>query len=88
MGSREGRGGGFMERDEVVEYRKSRDAEKDDEWDEFGRKRRRKDNFSRSRRNSNNGSVNDDFKSEKSALESNNRSERELEEDEGDDDDR
>ncbi|CAG8535128.1 6296_t:CDS:10, partial [Dentiscutata erythropus] len=41
MGSREGRGGGFMERDEVVEYKKSRDAEKDEEWDEFGRKRRK-----------------------------------------------
>ncbi|CAG8554847.1 748_t:CDS:2 [Dentiscutata heterogama] len=41
MGSREGRGGGFMERDEVVEYKKSRDAEKDEEWDEFGRKRKK-----------------------------------------------
>ncbi|CAG8683130.1 594_t:CDS:10, partial [Racocetra persica] len=41
MGSREGRGGGFMERDEVIEYRRSRDAEKDEEWDEFGRKRKK-----------------------------------------------
>ncbi|CAG8788483.1 22445_t:CDS:2, partial [Gigaspora margarita] len=38
MGSREGRGGGFLERDEVVEYKKSRDAEKDEEWDEFDTK--------------------------------------------------
>ncbi|CAG8519286.1 11737_t:CDS:2 [Ambispora gerdemannii] len=42
LGSREGRGGGFLERDEVVEYRQSRDAEKDDEWDEFGRKKKKK----------------------------------------------
>ncbi|CAG8595947.1 3961_t:CDS:2 [Funneliformis mosseae] len=87
VGSREGRGGGFMERDEVVEYRKSRDAEKDDEWDEFGRKRKRKDNFLRGGGCSNNDSDNDDFKSEKSALESN-KSGDELEEEEGDDDDR
>ncbi|CAG8563344.1 1852_t:CDS:2 [Ambispora leptoticha] len=42
LGSREGRGGGFLERDEVIEYRQSRDAEKDDEWDEFGRKKKKK----------------------------------------------
>nr|CAG8573583.1 13563_t:CDS:2 [Entrophospora candida] len=35
LGTREGRGGGFLERDEVVEYKQSRSAEKDDEWDEF-----------------------------------------------------
>ncbi|GET02789.1 zinc finger Ran-binding domain-containing protein 2-like isoform X2 [Rhizophagus clarus] len=87
MGSREGRGGGFMERDEIVEYRKSRDAEKDDEWDDFGRKRKRRENSFRSGKYSHNGSVvNDDFKSEKSTLESN-KSGEELEED-GDDDDR
>ncbi|CAG8653495.1 7572_t:CDS:2, partial [Acaulospora morrowiae] len=45
MGSREGRGGGFMERDEVVEYRRSRDAEKDDEYDEFGRRRKKNRDF-------------------------------------------
>ncbi|CAG8469629.1 1488_t:CDS:10 [Diversispora eburnea] len=53
MGSREGRGGGFMERDEVVEYKKSRDAEKDDEYDEFGRKRKK----NRSASNNNYGNV-------------------------------
>src|SRR6185369_5426095 len=42
LGTREGRGGGFLERDEVVEYKQSRNAEKDDEWDEFGRKRKKK----------------------------------------------
>ena len=84
MGSREGRGGGFMERDEIVEYRKSRDAEKDDEWDEFGRKRRRKE---RGGVNSNGSDVNDDFRDEKSGLESN-KDREELEEEEGDDDDR
>lgn len=86
MGSREGRGGGFMERDEIVEYRKSRDAEKDDEWDDFGRKRKRRENSYRGGKHSRNGSVNNDFKSEKSALKSN-KSGEELEED-GDDDDR
>jgi hypothetical protein len=84
MGFREGRGGGFMERDEIVEYRKSRDAEKDDEWDEFGRKRKRKE---KDEMYNNNGSVINYDKSEKSAMESNKGGE-ELEEEEGDDDDR
>jgi hypothetical protein len=88
MGSREGRGGGFMERDEIVEYRRSRDAEKDDEWDEFGRKRKRKENSFKGGVNSKNRrAANDDFKYEKSVLESN-KSGEELEEEEGDDDDR
>ncbi|KAA3675218.1 uncharacterized protein DEA37_0002999 [Paragonimus westermani] len=43
LGERTGYGGGFMERDEVVEYkdhgRRSRDS--DDEFDEFGRKKKK-----------------------------------------------
>ncbi|CAG8714114.1 3533_t:CDS:2, partial [Cetraspora pellucida] len=65
MGSREGRGGGFMERDEVVEYRRSRDAEKDEEWDEFGRKRKK----NRDGGVNNNGS--DDTKGEHAKEETN-----------------
>ncbi|CAH8576998.1 unnamed protein product [Schistosoma guineensis] len=38
QGERTGYGGGFMERDEVVEYRERRDS--DDEFDEFGRKKK------------------------------------------------
>nr|CAH8862926.1 unnamed protein product [Trichobilharzia regenti] len=38
QGERTGYGGGFMERDEVVEYREHRDS--DDEFDEFGRKKK------------------------------------------------
>ncbi|CAH8573706.1 unnamed protein product [Heterobilharzia americana] len=38
QGERTGYGGGFMERDEVVEYRQRRDS--DDEFDEFGRKKK------------------------------------------------
>ena len=76
-----------MERDEIVEYRKSRDAEKDDEWDEFGRKRKRKENSFKGGVNSNGSDVNDDFKDEKSVLKSNKDGE-DLEEEEDDDDDR
>ncbi|CAL8108694.1 unnamed protein product [Calicophoron daubneyi] len=39
LGQRTGYGGGFMERDEVVEYKKRNDS--DDEFDEFGRKKKR-----------------------------------------------
>uniref|UniRef100_A0A183B8Y4 RanBP2-type domain-containing protein n=1 Tax=Echinostoma caproni TaxID=27848 RepID=A0A183B8Y4_9TREM len=39
MGERTGYGGGYMERDKVVEYRKRGDS--DDEFDEFGRKKKR-----------------------------------------------
>ncbi|RUS18941.1 hypothetical protein BC937DRAFT_88143 [Endogone sp. FLAS-F59071] len=41
-GRREGAGGGFLERDEVVEYRRARDRDDDDEYDEFGRRRKKK----------------------------------------------
>ncbi|KAG5460652.1 MAG: hypothetical protein BJ554DRAFT_7269, partial [Olpidium bornovanus] len=40
-GARQGRGGGFMEREEVVEYRKSA-RDDDDIWDEFGRLKKKK----------------------------------------------
>ncbi|KAL1923029.1 uncharacterized protein VTP21DRAFT_9405 [Calcarisporiella thermophila] len=39
LGERTGRGGGFKERDDKVEYRRRDD---DDEWDEFGRKKKKK----------------------------------------------
>ncbi|RKP09693.1 hypothetical protein THASP1DRAFT_28522 [Thamnocephalis sphaerospora] len=40
---REGRGGGYMERDERVEYRAQRkDPDGDSEWDEFGRRKKKK----------------------------------------------
>ncbi|KAK9764465.1 hypothetical protein K7432_008007 [Basidiobolus ranarum] len=38
-GSREGRGGGYMERPERIEYKSSRD---DSEWDDFGRRKKKK----------------------------------------------
>ncbi|KAH6565030.1 hypothetical protein BASA60_010048 [Batrachochytrium salamandrivorans] len=37
IGDREGRGGGFKEREEVIEYRQSRFEDADDEYDDFGR---------------------------------------------------
>ncbi|KAF6770940.1 Zinc finger Ran-binding domain-containing protein 2, partial [Paragonimus kellicotti] len=43
LGERTGYGGGFMERDEVVEYkdRGGRSRDSDDEFDEFGRKKKK-----------------------------------------------
>ncbi|CAG8467010.1 14550_t:CDS:2 [Acaulospora colombiana] len=86
MGSREGRGGGFMERDEVVEYRKSRDAEKDDEYDEFGRKRKKNKDV-----DSYNGGSKDSRVSYRGKTSGSNKQDPSgdiEDEDEGDDDDR
>ncbi|RIB09647.1 hypothetical protein C2G38_2107985 [Gigaspora rosea] len=85
MGSREGRGGGFLERDEVVEYKKSRDAEKDEEWDEFGRKRKK--NKDSGINNNGNDNKRESYRDEENSIHK-----QELivdeEEEEGDDDDR
>ncbi|KAI8069670.1 hypothetical protein BC940DRAFT_332192 [Gongronella butleri] len=40
--ARKGTGGGFMERDSVIQYKSSRyQSDSDDEWDDFGRRKRK-----------------------------------------------
>jgi hypothetical protein len=84
LGSRDGRGGGYLERDEVIEYRKTRETEKDEEWDEFGRKRKKK-----KQEDSDNVNNHEAEKpKEHQVVTNNNKSKIDEEEDEGDDDDR
>ena len=84
LGSRDGRGGGYLERDEVIEYRKTRETEKDEEWDEFGRKRKKRKQGTDDRAY--------DYEEQQSKnhrpIINNNMSDLDEEEDEGDDDDR
>ncbi|KAI9020461.1 hypothetical protein DFJ74DRAFT_126507 [Hyaloraphidium curvatum] len=57
IGSREGFGGGFRDREDVVEYKRDR-RQSDDEWDEFGR-RKKKPSDSRKARDDNGGGAPD-----------------------------
>ncbi|KAJ3030322.1 UNVERIFIED_CONTAM: hypothetical protein HDU68_009475 [Siphonaria sp. JEL0065] len=78
---REGRGGGFKERDDVVEYKNTR-FESDDEYDDFGRKKKKRNRDGpKSDTSSNSRTV-----AARSTGDANDKKEEEDDEDDGEDD--